>query len=194
MTETSYTTYGQTYTYVPAGKTSTFYDYSDFSQSTVTSTQTGGTAYAIATAFATTTTTCGTTTTTPASLTATVSMDPKCSPAAMTSAYDGYGISWLSDVPASGAVWKTNTSNAEDCCQLCATAWQCAVSAWDIRSGECRLEFPTVFTTGQMNCGEGVLGYYDAGPATPMEPGTGWYVAELCGRANFGASQPDDGS
>ncbi|KXS97541.1 hypothetical protein AC579_565 [Pseudocercospora musae] len=196
VTETSYTTYGQTYTYIPASRTSTFYDYTAFTQATVTSTRSGvtGTAYAIATMHETSAAVCGPTTSTSIASTSTVSMDPKCSPAAMTSAYNGYGIEWLSDTPATGATYKTNTTDASTCCQLCATSWQCAASAWDMRTGECRLEFPTDPLTTEMNCGQGVLAYYDAGPATPMSPGTGWYVAQLCGTANFGASQPDDGS
>lgn len=194
VTVTSTTTYGQTYTYIPASKTSTFTAYTAFTQATVTSTKSGGTAYAIATATATEEVTCGSETTYPPSYTTTVSMDPKCSPAAMTSAYQGYGLDWLADTPTTGATYNTNTTDASECCQLCATSWQCAASAWDIRTGECRLEFPTNPLTMDMNCGEGMLAYYDAGPSTPMSPGTGWYVAELCGHVNYGSSKPDDGT
>lgn len=194
LTVTSYTTHGQTYTYVPAGRTRTFYDYSEFSQATVTSFKTGGKAYAIATDGATTKTTCGSSTVTAVGETATVSLDAKCSPAAMTSAYNGYGISYLSDTPLAGATYQTNTTDASACCQACATSWQCAASAWDIRTGECRLEFPVQWDTGVLNCGQGLLAYYDAGPDSPMSAGTGWYVAELCGKAIYGNTKPDDGS
>jgi hypothetical protein len=193
VTSTSYTTYGQTYTLVPAGVTSTYYQYSHFTQSTVTRIATGGRAFAIATDTITETA-CATATVPAPAATHTVTMDSRCAPEVLTSAFSGYGIDWLSDVPASGATFVTTTPNASACCQRCATAWQCAVSAWDIRTGECRLEFATNFQTGAMNCGQGLLGYYDAGPSSPMSPGTGWYIAELCGRAAFGASQPDDGS
>ncbi|KAL9527759.1 hypothetical protein SMMN14_08721 [Sphaerulina musiva] len=193
-TVTSYTTYGQTYTWAPAGETATFYDYSAFSQTTVTSVKTGGRAFAIATSMVTKPVTCGTQTITQKGQTSTVTLDPKCSPSSMISQYNDYGISYLSDTPAAGATWKTSTTDASQCCQLCATSWQCASSAWDIRSGECRLEFPVTWNTGDLNCGNGLLAYYDAGPANPMAPGTGWYIAKLCGDATFGAAQPDDGS
>ncbi|PIA92716.1 hypothetical protein CB0940_04248 [Cercospora beticola] len=193
-TITSYTTYGQTYTYVPAGKTSTFTAHTAFSQGTVTSIKTGGKAYAIATAFAEQPTTCGTETITQKGQTATVTLDPKCSPTAMISAYAGYGIQRLDNTPSAGATWKTNTTDASQCCQLCATSWQCAVSAWDIRTGECRLEFPVQWNTGELNCGTGAFAWYDVGPSTPMEPGTGWFLAELCGKATYGNTKPDDGT
>lgn len=194
VTVTSTTTYGQTYTFVAGNSTSTFYDYTDFTQATVTSTKTGGRDWAIASAVATTTTSCGDSTVTEDGTTSTVTLDARCSPSAMISAYDNYGIEWLSDTPAAGATYETTTDDASDCCQLCAEADKCAASAWDIRSGVCKLEFPVDFDSGSLNCGEGLLGYYDAGPNNPMAPGTGWYVAEVCGNAEFGSAQPDDGS
>lgn len=193
-TVTSYTTYGQTYTYVPAGRTSTFFDYSAFSQTTVTSVKTGGKAYAVATSLAAKPMTCGTATITQKGQTSTITLDPKCAPTSMISAYNNYGIQYLSDTPNSGATWKTNTTDASQCCQLCATSWQCAASAWDIRTGECRLQFPVQWDTGNLNCGTGLMAYYGAGPAMPMSPGTGWFVAKLCGGATFANAQPDDGS
>lgn len=194
VTVTSTTTYGQTHTYVPAGKTSTYWDYTAFTQETITSTTSDGTAYAIATAYSTTPTKCGDVTVTPTLLTTTVTLDPRCSPSAMTSAYNGYGIEWLSDTPTSGATYQTNTTDSSACCQLCAEAEDCAASAWDIRTGACKLEFPVDYSSGEMNCGEGLLGYYNAGPNHPMSPGAGWFVAQICGNAQYGSAKPDDGT
>ncbi|CAK4030804.1 Hypothetical predicted protein [Lecanosticta acicola] len=194
VTVTSTTTYGQTQTYVAAHKTSTYTDYTAFTQHTVTSTKSGGTAYAIDSATTSSATRCGSVTVTPTLLTKTVSMDTRCSPSAMVSSYNSYGIEYLSNTPTAGASYSTNATDASTCCQLCAETDECATSAWDVRSGECRLDFPVNPTTGDLNCGEGVLGYYDAGPNHPMLPGTGWYVAKLCGNAQFGSAAPDDGT
>ncbi|KAK0914930.1 hypothetical protein LTR91_011264 [Friedmanniomyces endolithicus] len=94
-TTTFTTTYGATYTFVAApNATSTFTDYTAFSQATVTSTQYGGTAYTIASA----------TTTAPASScptgNTTTTQDARCAPSALISAYAGYGLEYASDVPA----------------------------------------------------------------------------------------------
>ncbi|TKA61423.1 hypothetical protein B0A55_10859 [Friedmanniomyces simplex] len=188
-TTTFTTTYGATYTFVAApNATSTFTDYTAFSQATVTSTQYGGTAYIIATA----------TTTAAASScptgNATTTQDARCAPSALTSAYSGYGLEYASDVPGSGAAYSTTTSDASSCCQLCADTASCAASTWDIRTGVCKLEFPVDFSTGELNCGEGALVYYDAGPDHPMAPGTGLFVAQLCGNVEYGSAKPDDGT
>lgn len=194
VTVTSTTTYGQTHTYIAAAQTSTYWDYTAFTQATITSTTSGGTAYAIATASTTLPTICGSHTVTPPFLTTTTTMDERCAPTAMASAYNDYGIEWLSDTPTGGATYETNATDASACCQLCAEAYECAVSAWDIRSGVCKLEFPVNPTSGDLNCGQGLLGYYQAGPNHPMSPGAGWYVAELCGNAQYGQAKPDDGT
>lgn len=88
----------------------------------------------------------------------------------------------------------TSTSDPSECCQLCAEAASCAASSWDIRTDQCRLEFPIDSTTGNMNCGEGLLAYYDAGPDYPMAPGTGLYIGTLCGNVEYGSAAPDDGT
>lgn len=194
VTVSSTTTYGQTYTYVPGTKTSTYSQYTAFTQATVTSTKTGGTAYAIGSATTTSATPCGGETVTPTTYTKTVSLDSRCSPSAMVSAYNNFGIQYLSNTPAGGAAYKTNATDASACCQMCAETDECATSAWDIRTGECDLQFPVNPNTGNLNCGQGLLGYYAAGPNHPMSPGTGWYVAELCGNAQFGSAKPDDGT
>ncbi|TKA70194.1 hypothetical protein B0A55_07007 [Friedmanniomyces simplex] len=106
----------------------------------------------------------------------------------------GYGLEYASDVPGSGAAYSTTTSDASSCCQLCADTASCAASTWDIRTGVCKLEFPVDFSTGALNCGEGALVYYDAGPDHPMAPGTGLFVAQLCGNVEYGSAQPDDGT
>lgn len=77
---------------------------------------------------------------------------------------------------------------------MCAESNGCAGSAWDVRTGGCTLEFPVDVTTGEMNCGESLLAYYDAGPLSPMEPGAGLWVANICGTAEFGSAEPDDGT
>ncbi|KAK4544020.1 hypothetical protein LTR36_004518 [Oleoguttula mirabilis] len=196
VTTTFTTTYGQTYTYVAApGETSTFTAYTAFTQATVTSTKSGGTAYRIATAVATTSAVCGPTVNATASVaTSTVTQDARCAPSALVSEYSGYGLEYASDVPAAGAAWATTTDDASECCQLCAEAASCAASSWDIRTGACKLEFPVEFSTGVLNCGEGLLAYYDAGPDSPMAPGTGLYVAPLCGNVEIGSAAPDDGT
>lgn len=187
VTATFTTTYGATYVNAPANKTSTFTDYTSFTQATVTSTSYGGTAYAIATATATTSAMCGPTVNgTGTEAAKTVTMDARCAPSAMTSAYQGYGLVYSSDTPASGAAYVTTADDASQCCQLCAEADSCAASSWDIRTNQCRLEFPTDPTTGDLNCGEGLLAYCDAGPDHPMAPGTGLYVAQVCGNAQYG--------
>ncbi|KAK1090710.1 hypothetical protein LTR48_007763, partial [Friedmanniomyces endolithicus] len=112
-TTTFTTTYGATYTFVAApNATSTFTDYTAFSQATVTSTQYGGTAYIIASA----------TTTAPASScpigNATTTLDVRCAPSALISAYAGYGLEYASNVPGSGAAYTTSTQDASSCCQL----------------------------------------------------------------------------
>lgn len=191
---TSTTTFGQTQTWVPAGVTRTFTDHTDFTQATVTRTTTGGKAYAIETETVTKPTKCADVTVKPTEPTATVTLNAKCSPSAMISAYNNFGIDWLSDTPAGGATYETTASDASACCQICAEARDCAASAWDIRSGNCKLEFPIEFSSGNLNCGQGLLGYYNAGPNHPMSPGTGWYVAEMCGNAQFSNSKPDDGT
>lgn len=194
VTSTSYTTYGQTQVLVAAGKTSTFTAYTAYTQATVTSMTTTGTVHIIATETATTDSVCGDATTTVPAWTSTVSLDARCSPAAMTSAYNGFGIDYLSDVPTTGATYEVTTDSASTCCQLCAEADQCAASAWDIRSGQCKLEFPTAYNTGELSCGQGLLGYYKFGPNHPMSPGTGWFISEICGFVTFGQEQPDDGT
>ncbi|KAK0290381.1 hypothetical protein LTR35_002324 [Friedmanniomyces endolithicus] len=189
-TTTFTTTYGATYTFVAApNATSTFTDYTAFSQATVTSTQYGGTAYTIASA----------TTTAPASScptgNTTTTQDARCAPSALISAYAGYGLEYASDVPGSGAAYKTATQDASSCCQLCADTQHCAATTWDVRTGNCTLEFPVEFDTGALSCGsEAALVYYDAGPDHPMAPGMGLYVAQLCGTVEFGSAPPDDGT
>ncbi|KAK0928267.1 hypothetical protein LTR29_017440 [Friedmanniomyces endolithicus] len=189
-TTTFTTTYGATYTFVAApNATSTFTDYTAFSQATVTSTQYGGTAYIIASA----------TTTAPASScpigNATTTLDVRCAPSALISAYAGYGLEYASNVPGSGAAYTTSTQDASSCCQLCADTQHCAATTWDVRTGVCTLEFPVEFDTGELSCGsEAALVYYDAGPDHPMAPGMGLYVAQLCGTVEFGSAQPDDGT
>lgn len=194
VTSTATTTYGQTEVWAAAGKTSTLTQYTAYTQATVTSTAYTGTEHVISTETATTDSVCGKATTTIATWTSTVSMDARCSPDAMTVAANGFGIDWLSDVPTTGATYETEADNASICCQLCAEADQCAASAWDIRSGRCKLEFPTSWDTGELSCGQGLLGYYAAGPNHPMSPGAGWYISEICGFVQFGQAKPDDGT
>ncbi|KAK5721572.1 hypothetical protein LTR15_006161 [Elasticomyces elasticus] len=196
-TTTFTTTYGETYTFVAApNATSTFTDYTAFVQATVTSTQTGGTAYTVATATTSEEALwCPTGTSNMTVLaTATTTQDARCAPSAMTSAYSGYGLEYSSDVPASGTYYKTTTSDASSCCQLCADIENCAASIWDIRTNVCKLEFPVSYSTGELSCGQGALVYYDAGPVSPMEPGSGLWVAQLCGNVYYGNAKPDDGT
>ncbi|KJX99464.1 hypothetical protein TI39_contig357g00025 [Zymoseptoria brevis] len=195
VTETSTTTYGQTQTWVMAsGKTSTRTAYTEFFQATVTEYKSSGIAHFIATATDTTTAPCGGATVTDDSWTSIVTLDARCSPSAMISAYSGFGIDWLSDTPMSGGTYETTTDNASECCQQCAVAEDCSASAWDIRTGKCKLEFATDYQTGELNCGQPLLGYYDAGPSSPMSPGAGWHIANVCGKATFGQAKPDDGT
>lgn len=121
VTETSTTSYGQTATYVPAGKTSTYYAYTAFTQETVTSTKTGGRAYAIATDTATTSqAVCGTSTVT-GTKTSTVTQDVRCAPSAMTSAYRGFGLSYKDDVPLSGASYDSTYVHQAHASIVCRT-------------------------------------------------------------------------
>ncbi|GAB1738169.1 hypothetical protein NU219Hw_g2699t1 [Hortaea werneckii] len=197
VTETFTTTYGSTYEFhaIPS-MTSTFTHYTEFTQATVTSTSSGGTAYAIATATATAEAKCGPTANGTAinATTSTVTQDARCAPSALTSEYNGYGLDYSSDTTGGGATFETNTTDASACCQLCADADRCAASSWDLRTGECKLEFPVAYNTGELSCGLGMRVFYHYGPAHPMEPGTGLYVAELCGYAGYASSRPDDGT
>lgn len=200
MTTTSITTYGQTYTFEPAGETSTYTRFTEITQAAVTQTSSGFTAYAIATAIATEPGQCGPTVNAaaPTSL-ATTTQDARCAPSALISAAGAsessqqYGLLY-SEGPSSGATYRTNTTDASSCCQLCVEADKCAASSWDIRNGECRLEFPVSFGSGELSCGRGLQAYYNAGPNHPMEPGTGLFVAEVCGTATFANAKPDDGT
>lgn len=208
VTKTSTTTYGQTYTFMPAKETSTYTRFTEFSQATVTSTSTGGTAYAIATAATTMPAMCGPrvnatlsdiSSNSTSNATSTTTQDARCAPSALISAAGAsdtssqYGLLWA-ERTSTGATYKTNTTDASACCQLCVEADKCAASAWDIRSGVCRLEFPVKFGTGEMSCGLGLQAYYGAGPVKPAKPGSGWYVAEVCGSVAFANAAPDDGT
>ncbi|KAI7495302.1 hypothetical protein KC367_g7443 [Hortaea werneckii] len=197
VTETFTTTYGSTYEfYAIPSVTSTYTRYTEFTQATVTSTSSGGTAYAIATATASMEAKCGPTANSTAvnATTSTVTQDARCAPSALTSEYNGYGLDYSDDTTGGGATFETNTTDASTCCQLCAEADSCSASQWDIRNGECKLEFPVRYDSGGLSCGQGMLVYYNYGPNHPMEPGTGLYVAELCGYASYAAGRPDDGT
>jgi hypothetical protein len=189
VTKTSTTTYGQTYTFAPASGTSTYTAYTEFTQATVTSTTSGFTAYDIGTA---TTTAC------PSSA-ATTTQDARCAPSALISAAGvrddttQYGLSYA-QLTSSGATYRANTTDASSCCQLCAEADKCAASSWDSRTGACTLAFPVQFDSGELSCGLGLQVYYGAGPNHPMEPGSGLFVAEVCGRVAFANAKPDDGT
>jgi hypothetical protein len=189
VTVTSTTTYGETYTFVPAGETSTYTAYTAYTHADATSTESGFTTYAIATAL----------TTAPCDSPSTTTQDVRCAPSALISAAGAsesstqYGLSWA-QLTSPGATYSTNTTDASSCCQLCAEADKCAASSWDIRTGGCSLEFPVDWRTGELNCGTGLQAYYGAGPAHPMEPGTGLFVAELCGDVVFANAKPDDGT
>ena len=188
MTSTFTTTYGADYTVVPNGQTSTYTAYTAFTQATVTTTSYGGTVYAIATGVAkTSTASC-------AASTIVVTRDARCSPANLISQYNNFGLEYASDVPSGGAAYTTTAEDASECCQQCANATKCAASSFDIRTGVCKLEFPVTYGTGQLSCGQGLLAYYDAGPNHPMAPGTGLFVAQLCGNVQFGSAKPDDGT
>ena len=189
VTKISTTTYGQTYTFAPASGTSTYTAYTEFTQATVTSTTSGFTAYAIASAV---TTEC------PKS-TATVTQDARCAPSALISAAGvredttQYGLSYA-QLTSSGATYHTNTTDASSCCQTCAEAEKCASSSWDSRTGACTLAFPVQFDNGDLSCGLGLQVYYGAGPNHPMKPGSGLFVAEVCGTVAFANAKPDDGT
>jgi hypothetical protein len=189
VTRTSTTKYGQTYTFAPASGTSTYTAFTEFTQATVTSTQFGFTAYAIATAI---TTAC------PKSH-ATVTQDARCAPSALISAAGvrkdttQYGLSYA-QLTSSGATYSTNTTDASACCQICAEAEKCAASSWDSRTGKCTLAFPVQFDTGALSCGLGLQVYYGAGPNHPLAPGSGLFVAEVCGTVAFANAKPDDGT
>ncbi|KAF2228731.1 hypothetical protein EV356DRAFT_581388 [Viridothelium virens] len=195
VTTTFTTTYGVTYTYIPASKTSTFTDYTDFTQASTTITATGGHAYVVATATATTSAACGVATSTDAATTSTTTQDARCAPSAMVSQLSGFGLNYLEETPdTAGAVYVTSAEDASSCCQLCADADDCASSAWDIRTNQCRLQF-TVANNGQLECGQvGLYGVSEDGPDHPMAPGTGWYLAAVCGQVEEIPGKPDDGS
>ena len=196
VTTTFTTTYGVTETYIPAHKTSTFTDYTAFTQATVTETFSGGHSYVIATATALASSVCGAATVTKSTSTSTTTQDPRCAPSAQVSQYNGFGLNYLEETPASGgAVYVTTASDASACCQLCAEAVDCASSAWDIRSNQCRLQFTVDSSTGAQECGNvGVYGVNEDGPDHPMAPGTGWYLAAVCGSVEEISGPPDDGS
>jgi hypothetical protein len=189
VTKYSTTTYGQDYTFVSGSETSTYTAYSEYTQATVTSTSSGFTAYAIGTATATA---C------PSSA-ATTTQDARCAPSALISAAGvrddttQYGLSYA-QLTSSGATYRANTTDASSCCQLCAEAEKCAASSWDSRTGACTLAFPVQFDSGELSCGLGLQVYYGAGPNHPMEPGSGLFVAEVCGRVAFANAKPDDGT
>ncbi|KAI9708358.1 MAG: hypothetical protein M1820_004062 [Bogoriella megaspora] len=197
VTSTFTTTYGATYTNVPAGKTSTFTQYSEFTEHWVTKTSSGAHAYAVATASTTVTSSvCGATTVAANTTTATTTQDARCAPTAQVSQVYGFGLNYLEEVPSvGGAVFVTTAKDAGSCCQLCAEANECASSAWDIRTNQCRLQFEVDRNSGQGVCGQvGVTGVSEAGPNHPMAPGTGWYLAAVCGQVNGHSGKPDDGS
>lgn len=189
VTKTSTTSYGQTYTFVQASGTSTYTAFTEFTQATVTSTTSGFTAYAIATAV---TNACP-------SPVATSTQDARCAPSALISAAGvredttQYGLSYA-QLTSSGATYSTNATDASSCCQICAEAEKCAASSWDSRTGKCTLAFPVQFDSGDLSCGLGFQVYYGAGPNHPMEPGSGLFVAELCGTVAFANAKPDDGT
>lgn len=189
VTKTSTTTYGQTYTFKRASGTSTYTAYTAFTQATVTSTTSGFTAYAIATATASE---CPTST-------ATTTQDARCAPSALISAAgvredtEQFGLSYA-QLTSSGATYRTNTTDASSCCQLCTEAEKCAASSWDSRNNACTLAFPVQYDSGELSCGLGFQVYYGAGPNHPMEPGSGLFVAELCGGVAFANAKPDDGT
>ena len=156
----------------------------------MTSTSYGGTAYAVATASASDS--CG-------AQTSGATLDSRCAPDALISAAGGrnesaYGLVYADSVPIGGAVYDTTSTDGSQCCQLCVDADQCAASAWDSRTGVCKLAFPVDPESGDLNCGEGFLAYYGAGPEHPMAPGSGLYVANVCGDVGFGSAMPDDGT
>ena len=196
VTTTLTTTYGVTETYIPANKTSTFKDYTAFTMKTVSKTSSGGHAYVIATATATTSVHCGALTVTNNATMSTTTQDSRCAPSAMVSQYSGFGLDYLEETPDSGgAIYVTDASDASSCCQICADAVDCASSAWDIRSNQCRLQFDVDQHSGELVCGQiGVIAVNEDGPLHPMAPGTGWYLAAMCGTLEEVNGLPDDGS
>ncbi|QIX01241.1 hypothetical protein AMS68_006758 [Peltaster fructicola] len=202
VTTTVSTTVGATWVYVAANQTSTFTEYTAWSMETISSTTSTGTTYMIATATTKTCQMCGPTTTLASNGTTqpTTTYDARClsptsaaSAAASTGSIPTYGFSYLDDHPGGGALFRTTTSNPQACCQLCVEQSGCAGSAWDIRSNECRLEFP-VGSDGNPSCGAAAQAYYDFGPVHPMAPGTGWYLSPVCGRFDIANAKPDDGT
>lgn len=197
VTTTMTTTVGQTYVFVPGTSTKLYTQYTQFSQATVTVTTYSGTAYAVASETATITPAAADAS---AAACATVVRDARCKPSAMVSAAGGtnntqYGLVSKSDVPTSGARYSTTTGDASACCQMCAGMDEiCAGSAWDVRTSACFLEFAVDPLSGALDCGESLLAYYDAGPDRPMAPGAGWWVADMCGSAEYGSAPPDDGT
>nr|POE54506.1 hypothetical protein CFP56_41444 [Quercus suber] len=191
ITKTSTTTYGADFTEVPAHKTSTFTDYTAYTQATITQTKSGGKAYVIVTATVTESTVCGPTV--DSTKTTTLTYDARCTPSAMTSAYRGFGLDY-SFAPDPGAGYRTTATDAGRCCQLCIEAHDCADSAWDIRNNNCFLSFPVDYHSGIPNCGTGSTLWYDPGPDSPMAPGTGFYVGLGCGSVDYFQSPPDDGT
>lgn len=192
VTTTFTTTVGQTYVFVPGTSTKLFTQYTAYSQSSVTITTYTGTAYAVASESATVTPA--------AEACATVVRDARCDPLVMISAAGGtnntqYGLISISNVPTSGAAYSATTPDASTCCQMCADMDDiCSGSAWDVRTNACYLEFAVNPVDGELNCGESLLAYYDAGPDSPMAPGAGWWVANMCGSAEYGSAAPDDGT
>jgi hypothetical protein len=174
--------------------------YSTATEAETTSTRYGGHAYVVETTTAHTTGLCSAksnatainaTTSAP---TSTLTLDARCAPSALTSAYSSYGLSTKDDCPAGGAAYKGTTDDASQCCQMCANANSCAAMAWDSRTGACTLEFSVDSTSGTMDCGYGMNAFYDYGPDSPMSPGSGLYVQAICGNIVFAAAGPDDGS
>lgn len=183
VTETSTSTGGVTfYDYTATDLFYTYTVYTSNVQETVTAT-TCPTTYAIATATATATTSCA----------PTVTQDARCAPSALVSQSNGFGLEYAQSV--SGSSYVGTTADAGQCCQLCADATKCAASAWDIQTNRCQLFFPVDYSSGELNCNSYAgLVYYDAGPNHPMAPGTGLYVANVCGGVYYTNAKPDDGT
>ncbi|OQO05348.1 hypothetical protein B0A48_09116 [Cryoendolithus antarcticus] len=199
VTETTTSYSGEAYSFPAASETSYYTQYTDYLQSTVYETSTGGKAYTVATATTTLCTACGPTVSATASTSAaTATLDARCAPSSLRSAAGGtdngqFGIQFIGTI--TGAVYSQNTTTASDCCQLCVDAGNCAVSAWDVQTGVCRLEFTADYSTGKVNCGNQlVIAYYDAGPSRPMAPGSGLFVGDLCGTVGYFSAKPDDGT
>lgn len=165
----------------------------------MTSTTSGGTAYALATATSTISEICAATTIQSNETSATVTYASQCAPTSIVSSYDGYGIEYLEELNLGGASYDTTTSDAGACCQLCVETYQCATSAWDSTGSEsCHLDFVAPDAAGPAGssgaCGNGLLGLYDAGPEHPLSPGAGWYIGTGCGYAEYASAPPDDGT